>query len=180
MPPSREGDDVQQDWLLRGLTEDDRDLMCAHLHGLPPGLRYLRFGHLYPDAALDEIVASFDFRSDLFCGVLSPRRELVAMVQAAPDPNRCFELAFSVLPNWQLNGFALALGERTLRMLASRGASIARVRCLRSNEAMMGLASRLGFSLVEEGVMARGELTLKRPGLRSPLRGAPAEQRPWP
>ena len=162
---------MQQDWLLRGLTEDDRDLMCAHLHGLPPGLRYLRFGHLYPDAALDEIVADFDFASDLFCGILSPRRELVGLVQAAPDPNRCYELAFSVLPDWQLNGFALALGERILRMLASRGARVARIRCLRSNEAMMGLADRLGFSLAAEGVMARGERLLERPGVRS-TRGA--------
>lgn len=159
--------DVSQDWLLRGLTKDDRDLLCAHFHGLPPGLRYQRFGHLYPDLALDQLVANFDFASDLFCGVLSPRRELVALVQAAPDADCCFELAFSVLPAWQLNGFAHSLGERICRMLAARGAALVRIRCFRNNEAMVGLAERMGFSLAEEGVMVRGELTLKCPGIRA-------------
>jgi len=158
-PPRRE-------WELRRLSGADTDAIARHWLSLPAGARYKRFGHILPDATLQRFAEDLDFSSDLFCGMVSPDGDLVALAQAAPEWDGAWELSFSVLPRAQRNGFARRLGERMLRMLAAQGARRVRLCCLASNLPMTCLAQALGFAMVRDNVFMRGERELEGPSIR--------------
>lgn len=156
----------RNDWELRRLTEFDAVAIAVHWRALPAGSRYNRFGHILPDATLDRFARDLDFSTDIFCGVMSPDGELVALAQAAPEWDGAWELSFSVLPRVQRNYLAKRLGERLMRILAAQGVRRVRLCCLASNQPMSLLARSLGFELVRDNVFLRGEVELKSPGIR--------------
>jgi|GEM_PF-5670233 len=152
------------DWQLRALNANDAESYLAHWLALPGAVRYRCFGRIVPDAELRTLAESIVAEGRVVCGMFAPDGSIAGLAQAFPCGEGCFELSFSVLPEWQGNGFGRSAGERLCRMLGARGARELRLRCQRSNLSMRALAVCLGFDLTPRGEMLVGERTLMRPG----------------
>ncbi|WP_341674928.1 GNAT family N-acetyltransferase [Niveibacterium sp. SC-1] len=152
------------DWQLRALNRNDAESYLAHWLALSGPVRYRCFGRIVSEAELHRLAETLVVEGRMLCGMFAPDGTLACVAQAFPCGDGCFELSFSVLPQWRGNGFARNAGERLCRMLGARGARELRLRCQRSNLPMRALAVCLGFDLSVRGDGLVGVRTLMRPG----------------
>lgn len=98
---------------IRVLAPRHRPRILAHLLGLGPDDRYLRFGYPATDEHIQRYVDGLDFARDEIFGIFNRRLQLVAMAHLAfsVDPNlsSCAEFGVSVASNQRGRGMGAKL-----------------------------------------------------------------------
>src|SRR5580765_2503615 len=136
---------------IRSLGPRHRERIAAHLLGLEPGDRYLRFGYAATDAQISKYVDMLDFEQDEVFGIFNRRLELVAlahlahaMVGAKKDGPAMSEFGVSVLPSARKRGFGRRLFEHAMLHARNRGVETLLIHALSENAAMLKIARNAG------------------------------------
>lgn len=130
--------------LPRELHENERDLLFAHLVGLEPEARRLRFASPRSDEALRQYVDGIDFARDAVFVVTDAELVVLGAAHLALDEGHA-ELGLSVLPQARGRGIGAALLERCAARARNAGAGALFMNCLSENAPMMRLARRQGL-----------------------------------
>jgi acetyltransferase len=160
---------------IRPTLPQDADLQRQFFRALSPQSRYRRFMTGFDELpeVLVERFASIDYRSHLalLAEVFEGGREIMIAearyVVDEHDPETC-EFAITVADVWQANGLARTLLDRLERQAAASGVRRMAADTLLANLAMIGLATRAGYSVEasrEDTDLARLEKTLVAPEL---------------
>lgn len=153
---------------IRSLGPRHRDRIVAHLLALPPGDRYLRFGHAASDEQIAHYVTGIDFRRDEVFGVFNRRLKLVAMAhlayecrpQLASRP-AMVEFGVSVLAPARGRGYGARLFDHAVMHARNRGTETLFIHALSENTAMLKIARNAGATVVRDG--SESEAWLKLP-----------------
>jgi len=160
---------------IRPTLPQDADLQRQFFRSLSPQSRYRRFMTGFDELpeVLVERFASIDYRRHLALlgEVFEGGREIMIAearyVVDEHDPETC-EFAITVADDWQANGLARTLLDRLERQAAASGLRRMAADTLLANVAMIGLATRAGYSVEasrEDADLARLEKTLAVPAL---------------
>jgi acetyltransferase len=160
---------------IRPTLPQDTDVQRQFFRALSPQSRYRRFMTGFDELpeVLVERFASIDYRSHLalLAEVFEGGREIMIAearyVVDEHDPETC-EFAITVADVWQANGLARTLLDRLERQAAASGVRRMAADTLLANLAMIGLATRAGYSVEasrEDTDLARLEKTLVAPEL---------------
>jgi GNAT superfamily N-acetyltransferase len=143
---------------IRSLGPRHRGRIAAHLIGLTPDDRYLRFGYAATDAQISKYVDMLDFEQDEVFGIFSRRLELIAMahlahsVVAPTDSGTAVsEFGVSVLKHARSRGFGRRLFEHAMLHARNRGVETLLIHALSENTAMLKIARNAGAKVVREG-----------------------------
>jgi GNAT superfamily N-acetyltransferase len=145
----------QRDWVpVRSLSPRHRERILAHLSGLDPRSRYLRFGYSASDGHIARYTDTLDFEQDEVFGVFNRRLELIAMAHLAYRPARgeaAAEFGVSVLPKARRRGFGRRLFEHAMLHSRNRGVKTLFIHALSENTAMLKIARNAGATIERDG-----------------------------
>jgi len=145
--------------VTRELPRSERAKFASHLKQLDREDRRLRFGHVLPDASVDEYVARLDFDRDVVFAVHEDAVHLAGAAHLARAGAHA-ELGISVLPSSRGRGVGAALLGRAHVHARNWGTQALFMHCLTENGAMMHLARKQGMRIVADGVEADAHLAL--------------------
>ena len=134
---------------IRALTRDDAAAIQAFVLALSPEARRARFFHPV------SVVTAERLRDMMFCAGLSvaafdAHRRIVAHAQYALEDAQA-EFAVAVAEGWRRNGLGEALIDMLKRHAIEAGARTVGGVMLADNDAMRGVAKKLGFRLKRAG-----------------------------
>lgn len=165
-PPDPSGH-ISPTWVpIRSLAPRHRDRIQAHLLGLPPHDRYLRFGYAASDAQVALYVESLNFERDEMLGIFNRRLRLLAMAHLAHlpdsvgDAERRAEFGVSVAVNARGRGYGRRLFDLAVLHARNRGVHTLVIHALSENTPMLRIASQAGAQVVREGSEAQAVLKL--------------------
>ena len=148
---------------IRSLPASQRDQVAAHLTGLSPGDRYLRFGYPASDAQIARYVTGLDFERDEVFGVFNRRLELIALAHLAYPQNHtpghpaaepahpAAEFGGSVVEHARGRGYGTRLFEHAMLHARNRGLSCLFIHALSENTAMLRIARKAGATVERAG-----------------------------
>ena len=152
---------------IRSLAPRHRERIAAHLLGLGPNDRYLRFGYPATDAQISKYVDLIDFERDEVFGIFNRRLELIAMAHlahAAQQPEAArgamAEFGVSVTHKARGRGFGARLFERAVLHARNRSVQILFIHALSENTAMLKIARNAGATIEREGSESEAWLRL--------------------
>ncbi|WP_428420165.1 GNAT family N-acetyltransferase [Methylibium sp.] len=152
---------------IRSLAERYRKRITTHLIALPPGDRYLRFGHTASDEQIANYVTGIDFDRDEVFGIFNRRLELVAVAHLAYErPPQLssrpamVEFGVSVLPQARGRGYGARLFEHAVMHARNRSTETLFIHALSENTAMLKIARNAGAKVVRDGSESEAWLTL--------------------
>jgi len=169
---------------IRPTLPQDADLQMLFFRSLSAESRYFRFmtGLSELPQALADRFSFIDYRNHLalLAEVFEGGRETMIgearYVVDEHDPETC-EFAITVADDWQACGIARTLLERLERQAAASDIRRMVADTLLANEAMIGLATRAGYTVKasrEDAKLARLEKSLAATGLPQPVRALAA------
>ncbi len=137
---------------IRSLARRHRKRIAAHLQGLTPEDRYLRFGHAIADSQLLKYALGLDFQRDELFGVFNRRLELVAVAHLAYPRGGgrleewvdTAEFGVSVLSRYRGRGLGSRLFELCCLHARNRQMRYLLIHALSENAAMLRIAERAG------------------------------------
>ena len=153
-------------WIpIRSLAERHRPRVLAHLLGLAPADRYLRFGYAASDVQIGRYVDLLDFRRDEVFGIFNRRLELIAMAHLAyladsPAERNMAEFGVSVSPRARGRGYGARLFDHAVLHARNRHIDTMIIHALSENSAMLRIARNAGATVVREGSEAEARLKL--------------------
>ena len=161
-------------WIpVRSLAPRHRPRILAHLLGLEPHDRYLRFGHPAGDAQIGRYVDLLDFERDEVFGVFNRRLELVAMAHLATLDARqgvaSAEFGVSVSTHVRGRGMGARLFDHAVLHARNRSVRVLVVHALMENRAMLHIARSAGATIEHTGGEAEARLRLPANDLASHL-----------
>ena len=140
---------------IRSLGPGHRERIGAHLRGLDPDDRYLRFGYMATDEQIDRYVAGLDFERDEIFGIYNRRLVLIAMAHLAFSPDlehrSCAEFGVSVVKKARGRGYGARLFERAAIHARNEGVDLMFIHALSENTAMLRIARNHGATLERSG-----------------------------
>ena len=142
---------------IRPLAPRHRDRILAHLLGLPPHDRYLRFGYAASDGQLARYVETLNFDRDEVLGIFNRRLRLLAMAHLAylaPEPGQAearAEFGVSVSANARGRGYGSRLFDLAVLHARNRGVRTLVIHALSENAPMLKIAHNAGAQVVREG-----------------------------
>lgn len=149
---------------IRTLSPDHIDAVRAHLLGLGPADRYLRFGYAANDEQVLRYADGLLFDRDVLFGVFNRRLVLIAMAHLAYsiDQNcaNCAEFGVSVSRHARGRGYGRLLFERSVVHARNEGVSLLFVHALSENRAMLHIARQGGAVVVRDGSETQAHLRL--------------------
>jgi ribosomal protein S18 acetylase RimI-like enzyme len=150
---------------IRSLSERHRPRVLAHLLGLAPDDRYLRFGYAANDGQIGRYVDLLDFRRDEVFGVFNRRLELIAMAHLAylpdtPGERHMAEFGVSVSPHARGRGYGSRLFDHAVLHARNRYVDTMIIHALSENAAMLKIARHAGASVVRDGGESEARLRL--------------------
>jgi acetyltransferase len=139
---------------IRPMLPQDLGLQMQFFRSLSSEGRYNRFMARFQELprSLVELVANFDYRSHfaLLAEIFEDGQEIMIgearYVIDPNDPASC-EIAIAVSDEWHANGIAKALLERLEQEAFASGVTRMMAETLRSNEAMIRLGRRAGYTI---------------------------------
>jgi len=165
---------------VRSLRPRHRAAVLAHLRGLSPRDRYLRFGYSAQDAQIEAYVSGLDFDRDQIYGVFNRRLRLIAVAHLAygrqSDPKRRAEFGVSVSPDQRGKGLGTKLFARAQVHAQNHRVSQMFIHALSENGAMLKIARNAGATIQRFGSESDAYLELPLPTLSSPLSEAMDQQ----
>ena len=124
---------------IRSLGANHRERIAAHLMGLEPHDRYLRFGYPATNEHIQNYVDGLNFERDEIFGIYNRKLELIAMAHLAYPAEKtvesCAEFGVSVLSNARGRGFGARLFERAAMHARNDGISQMFIHALSENTA---------------------------------------------
>lgn len=151
---------------IRSLSARHRERILAHLLGLPPHDRYLRFGYAASDEQVARYVETLNFERDAVLGIFNRRLRLLAMAHLAylaPEPGPSdarAELGVSVAANARGRGYGNRLFDLAVLHARNRGVRTLVIHALSENAPMLKIARNAGAQVVREGSEAQAVLKL--------------------
>lgn len=158
---------------IRPLAPRHRDRILAHLLGLPPHDRYLRFGYAASDGQLARYVETLNFDRDEVLGIFNRRLRLLAMAHLAylaPESGQAearAELGVSVSANARGRGYGSRLFDLAVLHARNRGVRTLVIHALSENAPMLKIAHNAGAQVVREGSEAQAMLKLPADSMAS-------------
>ncbi|MDE1950366.1 MAG: GNAT family N-acetyltransferase, partial [Burkholderiales bacterium] len=150
---------------IRSLAPRHRPRILEHLLRLPPGDRYLRFGHVASDSQIARYVDGIDFDADEVLAVFNRRLEVVAMAHLAflgceGRPARSAEFGVSVDAGERGRGLGARLFELAVLHARNHRIDTLQIHALAENAAMLHIARSAGAVLDFSGPDATAILKL--------------------
>jgi acetyltransferase len=158
---------------LRPAQAGDGEAIQAFLRGLAPQSRRRRFFSAItelPPALLRRLLEPDDPRALSLLALHGERCEprVVGMANCMPEGPEGAEFGIAVADQWQGAGLGRRLLEATIEHASNAGFSRLSAVTFPDNEAMLSLATRLGFALAEDSdpdlVRLEKPLALRNPG----------------
>ena len=144
----------------RSLSERHRPRILAHLLGLPPHDRYLRFGYAASDGQVSAYVDRMDFDRDEVFGIFDRRLQLIGMAHLALLEPGAAEFGVSVSPWARGRGYGERLFDHAVLHARNRGVDTLVIYALSENSAMLKIARKAGARVVRSGGDAEARLAL--------------------
>ena len=159
---------------IRSLAERHRPRVLAHLLGLAPEDRYLRFGYAASDVQIGRYVDLLDFRRDEVFGIFNRRLELIAMAHLAylpdtPQERHMAEFGVSVSPKARGRGYGGRLFDHAVLHARNRYVDTMIIHALSENTAMLKIARHAGAEVVRDGSESEARLKLPPENVSSHL-----------
>lgn len=149
---------------IRSIGPAQRERIAAHLLGLEPQDRYLRFGYAANDEQIHRYVNQMDFDRDELFGIFNRKLELIAMAHLAfsADPTclNCAEFGVSVTKSARGRGYGSRLFERAVMHARNEGVNLLFVHALSENTAMLKIARHAGAVIERDGSESEAHLRL--------------------
>ena len=149
---------------IRSLGAAHRGRIAAHLLGLEPQDRYLRFGYAANDEQIQRYVDALDFERDEIFGIYNRKLELIAMAHLAfsrdPKASACAEFGVSVVARARGRGYGARLFERAVMHARNEGVDLMFIQALSENTAMIKIARNAGATLERIGSETEAHLRL--------------------
>ncbi|MEY2685497.1 MAG: hypothetical protein RJA09_2642 [Pseudomonadota bacterium] len=165
---------------IRTLDGEQRGAVQAHLLGLGPADRYLRFGYAANDEQVTRYVQGLAFDRDVVFGVFNRRLDLIAMAHLAfaLDPNcaNCAEFGVSVSQHARGRGYGRRLFERSVVHARNDGVELLFIHALSENRAMLHIARQGGAVVVRDGSESQAHLRLPPADFESHVQALVDEQ----
>jgi GNAT superfamily N-acetyltransferase len=159
---------------IRSLSERHRPRVLAHLLGLAPADRYLRFGYGASDVQVGRYVDLLDFRRDEVFGIFNRKLELIGMAHLAYLPDSAAdrhlaEFGVSVSPKARGRGYGSRLFDHAVLHARNRYVDTMIIHALSENSAMLKIARHAGATVVREGSESEARLKLPPESVSSHL-----------
>lgn len=165
---------------IRSLGANHRGRIAAHLLGLEPGDRYLRFGFGAHDGHIESYVDGLNFERDDIFGIYNRKLQLIAMAHLAyPDKesfDSCAEFGVSVSKRYRGRGFGGRLFERAATRAQNEGVRQMFIHALSENTTMLHIATRAGAAVQRDGSESEAHLLLPSATLDSRISEIVQEQ----
>jgi GNAT superfamily N-acetyltransferase len=145
---------------IRALSERHRPRILAHLLGLGPRDRYLRFGHPATDAQIARYVDQLDFAHDEVFGIFNRRLQVVALAHLAMLGGQAAEFGVSVAESARGRGWGARLFEHAALHARNRGIHRMAIHALSENAPMLRIVRAAGATVEMEGPDTTAWLTL--------------------
>jgi GNAT superfamily N-acetyltransferase len=174
MPP-RPSTEPAFRWVpIRSLSERHRPRVLAHLLGLEPHDRYLRFGYAASDTQIGRYVDLLDFRRDEVFGIFNRKLEVIAMAHLAylsdtAVDRHMAEFGVSVSPKARGRGYGSRLFDHAVLHARNRYVDTMIIHALSENAAMLKIARRAGAVVEREGSESEARLKLPPESVASHL-----------
>ena len=150
---------------IRSLGPSHGTRIAAHLLGLDPQDRYLRFGYMANDEQVQRYVDGLNFERDEIFGIYNRKLELIAMAHLAystdPQLKSCAEFGVSVVASARGRGYGSRLFERAEMHARNDGVDMMFIHALTENTAMLNIARKAGATIERDG--SESEAYLKLP-----------------
>ena len=151
---------------IRSLANNQRSRIAAHLLGLNPPDRYLRFGYAANDEQIGRYVAGLDFERDEVFGIFNRKLELIAFAHLAYSRdeafNTCAEFGVSVVKSSRNRGYGARLFERAAIHARNDGVTQIYIHALSENTPMLKIARAAGATVTRDG--SESDAFLRLPG----------------
>jgi RimJ/RimL family protein N-acetyltransferase len=165
--------DIPPLWVpVLSLTEGHLQAIVAHLTGLHPDDRYLRFGHVASDEHVQRYAQGIRFDRDDVFGVLNRRLDLIAfahLAHAADEAPSEAEFGVSVSAHLRGMGMGKRLFQHAILLARNRGVQCLRIHALVENKPMLHIAELAGAQVERCGSDAEARLRLPSPDTVSRL-----------
>jgi len=162
------------------LSKEHLPQLRAHLLGLEPRDRYLRFGFQASDAQIDRYLASLNFERDEIYGIFNRRLQIVAMAHLAivkePTREAIAEFGVSVAAYARGRGYGARLFERAVIHARNEKVSLMYIHALSENAPMIKIARKAGASIERDGSETEAYLRLPKRDLDSRVSELLADQ----
>jgi GNAT superfamily N-acetyltransferase len=159
---------------IRTLGPRHRGRIAAHLRGLSPSDRYLRFGRAVSDLMIQRYVDGLDFERDQLFGIFNRRLRLIAVAHLGYDSPAQFatrpamgEFGVSVASRARGRGYGRLLFRHAVMHARNRGTDTLFIHALTENAAMLHIARRAGASVERDGSESQAFLKLPADTLAS-------------
>ena len=165
---------------IRSLADNQRSKIAAHLLGLDPADRYLRFGYAANDEQIGRYVAGLDFDRDEVFGIFNRKLELIAFAHLAYSRDEafrsCAEFGVSVVKNNRSRGYGARLFERAAMHARNDGVMQIYIHALSENTPMLKIARAAGAVVTRDGSESDAFLRLPTATLDSQISEIVQEQ----
>lgn len=149
---------------IRSIGPGQRERILAHLLGLEPHDRYLRFGYAANDEQITRYVDQLNFERDELFGIFNRRLDLIAMAHLAfsidPQYTSCAEFGVSVAKSARGRGYGSRLFERAVMHARNEGVTQLFIHALSENTAMLKIARHAGAIIERDGSESEAHLRL--------------------
>lgn len=149
---------------IRSIGPGQRERILAHLLGLEPHDRYLRFGYAANDEQITRYVDQLNFERDELFGIFNRRLDLIAMAHLAfsidPQYTSCAEFGVSVAKGARGRGYGSRLFERAVMHARNEGVTQLFIHALSENTAMLKIARHAGAIIERDGSESEAHLRL--------------------
>jgi GNAT superfamily N-acetyltransferase len=169
-------------WLvpIRELNPWHKPKIEAHLLGLTPGDRYLRFGYAASDEQVCRYVADIDFQRDDVFGIYNRKLQLVAMAHLARSTDEkhtvCAEFGVSVLASARGRGYGARLFDRAVMHARNHRVQLLFIHALSENKPMLSIARKSGATVERDGPESNAYLKLPEPDMEGMVQEMVEEQ----
>jgi len=163
--------ETELQWVpVKTLGAEHRDAIVEHLLALPPGDRYLRFGHAASDDQIRRYVDSLVHERDEVFGVFNKHLKLVAFAHLAyPHEGPCpvAEYGVSVSSHLRGQGFGKRLFAHAVLRARNRATEMLQIHALAENQPMLAIARSAAATVERHGPEAEALLKLPQPDMAS-------------
>lgn len=141
---------------IHRLAPQHRDQILAHLLGLEPADRYLRFGYLATDEQIGRYVVGLNFERDEVFGIANRNLRLIglahlAYLDATSGQELSAEFGGSVLSQARGQGHGARLFGHALLHARNKGVGTLTIHALSENAPMLHIARQAGATVVRDG-----------------------------
>ncbi len=165
---------------IRSLGTNQKGRISAHLLGLEPQDRYLRFGYSATDEHIQRYVDGLDLDRDEVFGIYNRKLTLIAMAHLAypaeMSSQATAEFGVSVLKSARGRGYGVRLFERACMHARNDGITHMVIHALSETTPILRIARAAGAVVTRDGSESEARLRLPTPTLDTQITEIVQEQ----